>query len=105
MKLRTSRTLVAGYFAAMLVAVTWPGVLPFARIRPLILGLPFSFAWIALWVLGSVLVLWGADRIEARHRRAGRGAAGSGAARAAGGDHARPGAADDPGPGGGEAAS
>lgn len=70
MKLRTSRILVAGYFAVMLVVVTWPGMLPFARIRPLILGLPFSFAWIALWVLGSVLVLWGADRVEARHRSA-----------------------------------
>lgn len=69
MKLRTARILVAGYFAVMLAVVTWPGILPFARIRPLVLGLPFTFAWIALWVLGSVLVLWWADRVEARHRR------------------------------------
>lgn len=68
MKLRTARLLVAGYFALMLVFVTWPGILPFARIRPLVLGLPFTFAWIALWVAGSVVVLWAVDRVEARHR-------------------------------------
>ena len=68
MKLRTSRVLVAGYFALMLVFVTWPGMVPFARIRPLVLGLPFGFAWIALWIVGAVLVLWAADRVESRHR-------------------------------------
>jgi len=52
----------------MLVVVTWPGMVPVARIRPLVLGLPFSFAWIAFWVAGSVVVLWAADRVESRYR-------------------------------------
>jgi hypothetical protein len=52
----------------MLVAVTWPGALPFVRVRPFVLGLPFSFAWIALWILSSVFVLWGLDRVERRYR-------------------------------------
>ena len=46
MSLRTARTLTAIYFTAALVAVTWPGIVPFARIRPFVLGLPFSMAWI-----------------------------------------------------------
>jgi hypothetical protein len=54
----------------MLVAVTWPGALLFVRVRPFILGLPFSFAWIALWILLSVFVLWGLDRVEGRYRDA-----------------------------------
>jgi hypothetical protein len=52
----------------MLLVVTWPGALPFARVRPLILGLPFSLAWVSAWILGSIAVLWGVDRVERRHR-------------------------------------
>ncbi|HIA73480.1 MAG TPA: DUF3311 domain-containing protein [Gemmatimonadetes bacterium] len=48
--------------------VTWPGLVPFARIEPLVLGLPFSMAWIAGWIAGSVFVLYGLDRVERRHR-------------------------------------
>ena len=44
-------------------------MLPFARVRPLILGLPFSFAWVAAWILGAVFVLVGLDRVEKRYRR------------------------------------
>ena len=51
-----------------LVSVTWPGLVPFARIRPLILGLPFSMAWIAAWIAGSVIVLFLLDRVERRYR-------------------------------------
>lgn len=68
MSLRTARTLTVGYFALMIVSVTWPGMLPFARTRPFILGLPFSFAWVSAWVLGSVFVLLAVDRVERRHR-------------------------------------
>lgn len=68
MSLTTARVLTGVYFLFMIVVVTWPGALPFARIRPLVLGLPFSFAWIALWIAVSVLVLWGLDRVEERHR-------------------------------------
>lgn len=68
MRLRTARTITGLYFLAMLAAVTWPGALPFARVRPLVLGLPFGFAWIAGWTAGAVLVLWGLDRVERRYR-------------------------------------
>jgi hypothetical protein len=66
--LRTARGLTAAYFTAALVAVTWPGLLPFARIRPFVLGLPFSMAWIAAWIAGSVVVLYLLDRVERGHR-------------------------------------
>jgi len=68
MKLATARFLAVGYHLLMLVFVTWPGMLPFARIRPFVLGLPFSFAWVAGWIAGSVLVLVALDRVERRHR-------------------------------------
>lgn len=68
MSLRAARLLTGGYFLSMLVFTTWPGAVPFARIRPLVLGLPFSFAWVAGWILGSVFVLVALDRVEKRHR-------------------------------------
>ena len=71
MSLRTARSLAIGYFLAMLLFVTWPGLVPFARVRPLVLGLPFSMAWIAGWIAGGVGVLWFLDRVEARYRRTG----------------------------------
>lgn len=69
MKLTTARVLTGAYFVLMLVFVTWPGMVPFARVQPLILGLPFAFAWVAAWILGAVFVLVGLDRVEKRHRR------------------------------------
>ncbi len=60
----------AGLFLVLFaVAVTWPGMVPFNRIHPLIWGLPFSMAWIALWVILSFLVLLIVDRAEGRARR------------------------------------
>ncbi len=53
-----------GFFLLFLLAVTWPGMVPFNRVRPFLLGLPFSMAWIALWVLGSFLVLLLLDLME-----------------------------------------
>jgi hypothetical protein len=47
------------YFVAMTAALTFPGLQPFNTIRPLILGVPFVFAWYLFWILGSLLVfLW-----------------------------------------------
>lgn len=66
--LRTARTLTGTYFVLMLVFVTWPGLVPFARVHPLILGLPFSMAWIGAWIAGSVIVLYLLDGVEKRHR-------------------------------------
>jgi hypothetical protein len=62
------RGLAVAYFLAYAVVVTWPGALPFNRVRPLVLGLPFSMAWIAFWIVGAGLVLWALDRTEARYR-------------------------------------
>lgn len=64
MSKRGVRTLAVVFFALNAVAVTWPGLKPFNRVHPLILGLPFSLAWIAGWVLASMLVLWVVDRVE-----------------------------------------
>ena len=68
MSLKTARALTVVYLALMTIFVTWPGLVPFARIEPFVLGLPFSMAWIAGWVAGSVVVLYLLDRVEQRHR-------------------------------------
>lgn len=73
MSLRTARVLAAGYHLAMLYFVTWPGILPFAKAEPLVLGLPFTMAWIAVWIAGSVIVLALLDRVEKKHRIGGGG--------------------------------
>ena len=72
MSLKTARALTVAYLVLMTIFVTWPGFLPFARIEPLILGLPFSMAWIVGWVVGVVLVLYLLDRVEKRHRTEGQ---------------------------------
>ncbi len=51
------RTAAIGYFVLMAVAVTYPGYLPFARIRPFILGLPFALFWQVAWICGAVIAL------------------------------------------------
>lgn len=58
------RTLAVVFFVLNGIAVTWPGFIPFNRVHPLVLGLPFSLAWIAFWVLLSMVVLWMVDRVE-----------------------------------------
>jgi len=68
MKRSTARTLTGVYFFSMLFAVTWPGFVPFAKVEPFVLGLPFAMAWIAAWIAGSVVVLFLLDRVERRHR-------------------------------------
>jgi len=68
MTLRTARLLAGAYHLLMLFFVTWPGNVPFARAEPLILGLPFSMAWIAAWISGSVIVMALLDQVEKRNR-------------------------------------
>lgn len=58
------RTLAWIFFALFTVAVTWPGYLPFNRIRPLVLGLPFSMVWVAFWVVLAFLVFLVIDHVE-----------------------------------------
>lgn len=56
------------FFILFLVAVTWPGMIPANRIRPLVFGLPFSMVWIAAWVLISFFVLLLLDWDEGKRR-------------------------------------
>lgn len=65
MSVRAARALAGIYLVLMLVAITWPGVIPFNRVEPTVLGLPFVMAWIGAWVAGTVPVLWLLDRAEA----------------------------------------
>ena len=58
MSLKTARALTVAYLVLMTISVTWPGFLLFARIEPLILGLPFSMAWIPVGVAGGAGVLY-----------------------------------------------
>ena len=69
MSVRGMRRLVGLYFVAFAFAVTWPGMVPFNRIEPLVLGLPFSMAWVAAWVVVGCLLLVALDAVERRGRR------------------------------------
>jgi hypothetical protein len=73
MTLRAARLLTGTYLILMAVAVTWPGMVPFARIRPMVFGLPFSFFWPAAWIAAAVPILYALDRVERRHRGGGDG--------------------------------
>jgi hypothetical protein len=66
---RFARTLAFVFLAAYAVAVTWPGIGPFNRVFPLVLGLPFNMVWIAGWISAGCLVLWMVDRVEGAERR------------------------------------
>ena len=63
--LRVGTTL---FFVLFVLAVTWPGMIPFNRVFPLVLGLPFNMVWIAGWVLASFFVLSFVDWFEGRMR-------------------------------------
>jgi len=66
MSKRGVRWLACLFFLLFTAAVTWPGMIPFNRIEPTVLGLPFSMAWIALWIILSFVVLLLVDRVEER---------------------------------------
>ena len=65
----------------------WLGILPtvgmlggivFAnRVRPLVLGIPFLFFWIASWVVATSLVMWLVLRLDRAHERGLDGAPGA----------------------------
>jgi hypothetical protein len=67
--IRATRIGAAVFFVLFVLAVTWPGMVPFNRIEPLILGIPFSMFWIALWVFCSFLVLLLVDWVEGGARK------------------------------------
>lgn len=68
MKLRAVRVAVASFLVLNGALAMWPGLLPFNRIRPFILGLPFVMAWLTLLLLlvGVALLV-----VELAERRAG----------------------------------
>jgi hypothetical protein len=68
-KLRWHRVGGVTYFLLFTAAVTWPLYVPFNRIEPYVLGLPFSMVWVACWLLCSAGVLYLVDRAESRERR------------------------------------
>jgi TRAP-type C4-dicarboxylate transport system permease small subunit len=71
MSVRTARVLTVLFFMAYAVVLTWPGTIPFNRFRPQVLGLPFSFFWVGLWVAMAAVVLFGLHRVETRNRKEG----------------------------------
>jgi hypothetical protein len=64
--LRALRAGVAGFFVLYLLAVIWPGALLFKKAAPLILGVPNSLFWPALWILLGGAALAILDRAESR---------------------------------------
>ena len=54
----TRDVLLAIYVAVCIAALVWPGYDWFGnRIEPFVLGVPFSLAWVAGWVLLTFVVL------------------------------------------------
>ena len=64
------------FFAATFVALVWPVYPLFAGIRPRILGLPLSLAWVTGWVVAGFLVLAAVHLWEGRRGEDGRGGGG-----------------------------
>jgi hypothetical protein len=80
MSVRSARRIVLVLLALYLVALTWPGIVPFNRIYPLVFGLPFVLFWITLWVLLAGVGLAFLDYVETRAERDAAPAAGDGEA-------------------------
>ncbi len=57
------------FYAAAVLGMTWPVYGVFSRIRPLVLGMPFSLFYLSCWVVASFLVL-----LALFHWESGRGA-------------------------------
>ena len=67
MSVGAARRLFVVYFTLYAAFLLYPGVLPFNRVRPLVLGLPFSFFWVVLWVALAFVVFLLVDRAETAH--------------------------------------
>lgn len=58
MSKRTVRVLFGVFLVVNLLVITYPAAVPFNRVEPLVLGLPFNLFWVALWVaLGGLALL------------------------------------------------
>lgn len=63
---RSARWLVVIWGAAYVVFLSWPGLVPFNRIEPMILGMPFVMAFVAGWLVLGLIVLLVVDRVISR---------------------------------------
>jgi hypothetical protein len=61
----------AVFFCVVLAALVWPVYPLFADIRPRVLGMPLSLAWVVGWVLASFLGLLAVYLWESRRRGGG----------------------------------
>lgn len=61
------------FFAVTFVALVWPVYPHFAGIRPRILGLPLSLAWVVGWVVAGFLALAAVHAWEGRRDGEGDG--------------------------------
>lgn len=59
---RLARWLIVVWGAAYVVCLSWPGLVPFNRIEPKIMGMPFVMAFVAGWLVLGLLVLIVVDR-------------------------------------------
>ena len=69
MSVRGAQRLFVIYLLAMAVFLTYPGIAPFNRVRPFILGLPFNIVWVAAWVALGLVVLLVVDAAITRAER------------------------------------
>ena len=67
MSVVAARRLFVLFFALYAIVLTYPGALPFNRIRPLVFGLPFAFVWVLFWVVLAFFVFLNLDRAEVAH--------------------------------------
>ena len=54
------------WFVLAAAAMVWPLITPFARVRPLVLGMPFALFWLALILVVSFGVAVALYRWESR---------------------------------------
>ncbi len=70
---RRRRLLFLAVFLLAAASVVWPIYPLFSGIRPLILGLPLSFAWVVLWlavVFAALVWLYRTEEEPGRQERA-----------------------------------
>ena len=66
MSIRAVRLAVVFYMVLFLLVTTWPGAMLFNSVTPLIFGLPFNLFFIALMIVGGLVVLLALYKSEQR---------------------------------------
>lgn len=94
---RVYRGVLVFYLAAT-VGLMWPVYAQFAGIRPLVLGMPLSLAYVVGWVVASFLVLLGVYAWEGRRETSARPEGSAGAPRHPRAGTGRPAPDDGPSP-------